>query len=359
MRVVGIDPGTVSIDVCGLVDGHLAIDHTIPTTEALAAPAAFVAMLGDEGPVDLIAGPSGYGLPLTPASEVTEEQLRLAYLAAEGEPGGISGLRALARALGASGLPVLFTPGVIHLPSVPEHRKVNRVDMGTADKVCAAALAIAEQTRRMRCAVADVSLVLLELGGAFTAALAVEGGRIVDGVGGTAGPLGVRSAGALDGEVAFLAGRVEKATLFCGGGATIRGEGGSMAPESLADPHSPREWIAWEAYVESSAKAVATMLVAVPHPTEIVLSGRMARVEAVQRELVRRLCGHAPVHALTGFARVAKEAAQGAALLADGLAGGAHAPLVDALGIREARGTVLDHLHVITPAAARRRLGIA
>jgi len=358
MRVVGIDPGTVSIDVCGLVDGHLAIDHTIPTTEALAAPAAFVAMLGDEGSVDLIVGPSGYGLPLTPASEVTEEQLRLAYLAAEGEPGGIGGLRALGRALGASGLPVLFTPGVIHLPSVPEHRKVNRADMGTADKVCAAALAIAEQTRRRRCSVTDVSLVLLELGGAFTAALAVEGGRIVDGVGGTAGPLGVRSAGALDGEVAFLAGRVEKATLFGGGGATIRGEGGSMTPESLADPHSPREWIAWEAYVESAAKAVAAMLVAVPRPREIVLSGRMARVEAVQRALARRLCGYAPVHALTGFARVAKEAAQGAALLADGLAGGAHASLVNALGLREARGTVLDHLHVITPAAARRRLGI-
>ena len=32
----------------------------------------------------------------------------------------------------------------------------------------------------------------------------------------------------------------------------------------------------------------------------------------------------------------AKQAAQGAALLADGLAGGSHAPLVDALAIRRA-----------------------
>ena len=65
-----------------------------------------------------------------------------------------------------------------------------------------------------------------------------------------------------------------------------------------------------------------------------------------------------PVHVLTGFAAVAKPAAQGAALIADGLAGGASAPLVDALRIREASGTVLDHLYVIDPAAARARLGI-
>ena len=66
----------------------------------------------------------------------------------------------------------------------------------------------------------------------------------------------------------------------------------------------------------------------------------------------------ASVHVLTGFATVAKQAAQGAALLADGLAGGESAALVDALGIREASGTVLDHLYVISPAAARARLGI-
>ena len=65
-----------------------------------------------------------------------------------------------------------------------------------------------------------------------------------------------------------------------------------------------------------------------------------------------------PVHVLTGFAAAAKQGAQGAALIADGLAGGASAALVDALGIREASGTVLDHLYVITPAAARARLGI-
>jgi len=52
----------------------------------------------------------------------------------------------------------------------------------------------------------------------------------------------------------------------------------------------------------------------------------------------------------------AKQGAQGAALIADGLAGGRCAPLVRHLRIREASGSVLDHLHVISPEAARRRL---
>jgi predicted butyrate kinase (DUF1464 family) len=53
----------------------------------------------------------------------------------------------LARALGESGLPVVFIPGVVQLDTVPAHRKLNRVDMGTADKVSAAALAMYSHAR--------------------------------------------------------------------------------------------------------------------------------------------------------------------------------------------------------------------
>lgn len=359
-RVIGIDPGTVSIDLCGLDDGALFLDRSFPTAEALADPAGFVALLESAGPLDLIAGPSGYGLPVTPAARATEEDLRLAFLAAEGEAGGIGGLRTLARALARSSLPVVFTPAVIHLASVPEHRKVNRVDMGTADKVSAAALAIDRQAHRTNRPVHEVSLVLLELGGAFTAALAVVGGRIVDGVGGTAGPLGFRAAGALDGEVAFLAGAVPKALLFGGGAVAVAGwDDTRAAPEGFARPSTPRERLAWEAFVESAVKAATALATVVPSPQAIVLSGRLARVDAVRHAIRQRLGSIAPTRLLEGFASVAKEGAQGAALIADGLAGGTHRELVEAMGIREARGTVLDHLYVISPRAARQRLGLS
>ena len=339
-RVIGIDPGTVSIDLCGLDDGRVFLDRSLPTADALADSGAFERILTSLGALDLVAGPSGYGLPLTQARDLTETDLRLAYLSAEGEHGGIGGLRALMRVLARSAAPMVLTPGVIHLPSVPAHRKVNRVDMGTADKVCAAALAIHDQARRRACAPSDVSLILLELGGAFTAALAVARGQIVDGVGGTSGPLGVRAAGALDGEVAFLVSHVTKDLLFRGGTADVADAG-----------------IAREAYLESAAKAVAALRVAVPHPHELVLSGRMAHDTEIARELVRRVAPLA-TRVLSGFAATSKQAAQGAALIADGLAGGASAPLVETMRLREASGTALDHLVVISPDAARRRLGI-
>jgi predicted butyrate kinase (DUF1464 family) len=362
--VIGIDPGTVSVDLCGLEDGQVFLDASLPTAEALADPGALIGLLEEAdrpAKLDLVAGPSGYGLPLTTARDLTDGDLALAYLAIEGEPGGIGGLRSLMRALARTPLPVVLTPGVIHLPSVPSYRKVNRVDMGTADKVCTSALAVQEQIERRQCSAREVAFILLEMGGAFTAAIAVDRGRIVDGLGGTSGPLGFRAAGALDGEVAFLAGSVPKRLLFGGGAATIAGTPDASAA-ALVDAKTPSARVARDAYVESAAKAVAALAISVPRAGEVILSGRLARVTSIRDELERvivRLLPSASVQVLAGFARTAKHAAQGAALLADGLAGGRSAALVDALGIREASGTVLDHLFVIPPEAARARLGIS
>ena len=360
-RVIGIDPGTVSIDICGLDDGRLFLDRSFPTTEALAATSGIVDVLARAAPLDLVAGPSGYGLPLTRVSDLTESDLRLAYLAAEGEAGGIGGLRSLMRTLAESTIPIVLTPGVVHLASVPAHRKVNRVDMGTADKVCAAALAIHDQAGLRNCSVREAAFILLELGGAFTAALAVQQGSIVDGLGGTSGPIGIRAAGALDGEVAFLAGSVPKSLLFDGGASRVAGTPDAQ-PEAVTTPGTPQGRLAWEAYLEGVVKAVATLAVTAPDASEVILSGRIAHAAGVRDELAKRLSTvmrGVPVRTLRGFAAASKQGAQGAALIADGLAGGASAPLVDALGIREARGTVLDNLFVITPASARARLGIA
>src|SRR6185295_6513116 len=116
-------------------DGQVFLDRSLPTSEALADPSIIIGLLNEAQPLDLVAGPSGYGLPLTEARHLTEDDIRLAYLPPDDEPGGIEGLRSLMRGLAQSGMPIVLTPGVVHFPSVPAHRKVNRVDMGTADKV--------------------------------------------------------------------------------------------------------------------------------------------------------------------------------------------------------------------------------
>jgi predicted butyrate kinase (DUF1464 family) len=303
-RVIGIDPGTISIDVCGLDNGSVFLDRALPTADTLAHPSTLIELLESAAPLDLVAGPSGYGLPLTAARDVTESDLRLAYLAAEGEPGGIGGLRSLMRTLAGLSMPVILTPGVIHLPSVPGHRKVNRVDMGTADKVCAVVLAVHEQARDNACQPRDVSFILVEAGGAFTAAVAVQQGRIVDGLGGTSGPIGARSSGAWDGEVAFLAGQVSKDMLFRGG------------VDALGETPAARQ-----AYDEGIAKAIASLTLSAPAARTVILSGRHAPAIKTRLEQRPEMAGR-PIGVLTGVTASAKQGALGAALLADGLAGG-------------------------------------
>jgi predicted butyrate kinase (DUF1464 family) len=116
--------------------------------------------------------------------------------------------------------------------------------------------------------------------------------------------------------------------------------------------------VAVEALVEGALKAVRTLQVAVPSPGEILLSGRTLDAPGVRARLEPALTAIAPVRRLQGFARTAKAAAQGAAILANGLAGGEWKELVDTMRLRSASGTVLDYLVVISPAAARRRLGL-
>jgi predicted butyrate kinase (DUF1464 family) len=345
-RVVGIDPGTVSIDICGIADGRLYLDRSWPSEQALANPGSVIELLTESGIPDLIAGPSGYGLPLQRAAEATDADLRLAFLAAPDEAGGLGGLRSFARQLGASGLPVVYTPGVIHLDTVPTHRKLNRVDMGTADKLCAVVLGIRDHCARRQRTPIEASFILLELGGGFTAGVAVEQGQIVDGIGGTSGPIGWRAAGALDGEVAYLAGTVSKAALFQGGVSSLLEQDASSRP------------IAFQAYIEGAGKAVRQLRCSAPSADEILLSGRHAAEPEILERLSADLRDIGVVRLLAGFAATAKQGAQGAALLADGLVGGVEQELVERLRVREAKGTVLDHLIFISPATARQRLGI-
>jgi predicted butyrate kinase (DUF1464 family) len=345
-RVAGIDPGTVSFDLCVLEDGEPVVEEVFETGSLGADSGPLLDALARNGPYDLVYGPSGYGLPLVAAADVEERELSEMVLVRPDEARGdvgVGGMRSLLRALTQSGLPVIFGPGVIHLPSVPRHRKYNRIDLGTADKVCAAACAIVDQSARRAIGLAETSMVLLELGGAFTAAVAIDGGQIVDGMGGSSGPMGVQAAGALDGELAYLLGpALRKDTLYSGGALDPAGAldmtdlGAVWASSTHAE--------GWTALLEAAAKAVRALVVSAPTPHEIVVSGRLARLPELIATLGVSLEAVAPVVSL--LPGRASAAARGGALLADALAGGRNAPLAEVLRLRESSGTVLDYLRV-------------
>jgi len=348
-RVAGVDPGTFSFDLCALDGGELMLERSFRTVEVGADPAPLVKALVHHGPFELVLGPAGYGLPLVPVEQVGERELALMLLLREDEPHGrvgVGGMRSIVRALIAAGLPLVFGPGAIHLPTIPAYRKWNRIDLGTADKVASVALCIADQARRLGIDFADTSFVMLELGGAFSAALAVDGGRIVDGLGGSAGPIGARACGALDAEAAYLLGAaLSKRTVFSGGALDPRGELDlSEGLEVLR--RDPRHWEAWLGLEEGAAKAVLALTISAPAPREILVAGRLAEASGMLEALGARLTHVAPVRMAAGLDVHVKAAAQGAAVLADGLAGGRYAPLVERLGVHDASGSALDHLRI-------------
>ncbi len=328
VRVAGTDPGTSSLDVVVLENGRVTAQQRFGAEVLGADPVAPIRWLEAQRPLDLVAGPSGYGLPLVRGADCSPQQRRLMSLVRPDDPDarGVAGFSRLVEALCGSSLEVIFLPGVVHLGSVPAHRKINRIDLGTADKLCVAALALALRSQQRGRPLEQCSFCLVELGSAFTACVVVSAGRIVDGLGGTSGPLGRASGGAWDGEVAYLLSPLSKDDLFRGGLGDI--EDNVTGQRALC---------------EGLVKAVAGLLAVTPCE-EIVLSGRLletapALVAAVEDDL-RRLAAVVRLGSLPGT--WVKQAAQGAALLADGLAGGSWAGLVQALELHGAAGTVLD-----------------
>ncbi|MGH2887800.1 MAG: DUF1464 family protein, partial [Solirubrobacteraceae bacterium] len=66
-RVAGVDPGTVSFDLCVLDGGEAVVEQVFETGSLSRDSAPLLDALARYGPYDLVYGPSGYGLPLRAA----------------------------------------------------------------------------------------------------------------------------------------------------------------------------------------------------------------------------------------------------------------------------------------------------
>ena len=360
VTVMGVDPGTKSFDFCGMEDDKVVLNESVPSEEIAENPMRFVEVVKSID-ADYIVGPSGYGLPVKKLSALNKKDLFLLTLVKPEELDSISVLSGMQKSFAIllkEDIPMYFIPGVIHLPTIPDYRKLNKIDMGTADKLCCAVLGIWDQARRFDTTYDKTSFILAEVGFGYTSAIAVHGGRIVDGIGGTTGSPGYTSLGSMDGELAYLLGNFSKTLLFDGGASSLMEK--KTTPEELSQlkDTSPEYQAAWDCLIEGAVKDVLMLLSSVPKPKEILLSGRLSRIPDVVNELSERLEWIAPARRVEGITKDVKEAAQGAALIANGLAGGRYKPLVDNLKLREAKGTILDYVRLKEADGLRRRYGI-
>ncbi len=346
VRVIGIDPGTKSFDFCGLEDDTVILDTSIPTGDIIKDPGLLSDIIKKTG-AELVVGPSGFGIPVTAIKDIGDRELFLMSLIKKEDKKSNLGMRASINRMKQNGLPVFFIPGVIHLQTIPNFRKLNKIDMGTADKLCCAALGIRDQALRCEKSYNETCFILLEMGFGYTAAIAVKNGIIVDGIGGSSGNIGFLSLGCMDAELAYLLGGFDKELIFKGGVETL-----AKTPEKLMEHED-----ALNAYLEGAAKNVFALTASVK-PDEILVSGRISRVRGLFDELKRRI-DVAPVRRLGGFdVKNVKEAAQGAALIANGLAGGRYGELIDVMKIREAKGTSLDYILLPEIKAMKKEYGV-
>jgi len=342
MRILGIDPGTVSFDFCLLEDREVRLEESIPSRVVAERPEDMVEKcLSLES--NAIIAPSGYGLPNRKLSEISEREMFELTLVREGEIvpvlDGMKKFFAIAR---EAGLEILFLPGVIQLPTVPRWRKFNKIDMGTADKMCIGALSVEMVSQKKGVSYSEVNHIVVELGGGYNGVITIEKGRIINGIGGTffPGP-SFMNAGAMDGEVAYLLRGFEKNLLFQGGASYLTGLE-SLPIEDFTRELHPE---AFNAFVEGILFAVCSQR-ALLGSREIYLSGRLTKYENIYNPV--KVCleelGYAvsPLPALSGKS---KAAAQGHAMVGNGLYGGCYEPLVKHMMIDKAEGSVTDYVY--------------
>ncbi|MCS7128320.1 MAG: DUF1464 family protein [Desulfurococcaceae archaeon] len=359
MRIVGVDPGTKTFDIVALEEGVIVAEKSLDTITIAKDPQKLMEAIDSLNP-DYVVAPSGYGIPLTFGDNVrnsrrlavevlllsSEEDIKIGVEAGEI---GIWVYDAIAKTIShlVNGYRerAVFLPGVIHLPTVPWYRKINKVDMGTVDKLASTFLAVFEISERFNVDYSDVNLIVVELGYGYIATIAVEKGVIVDGIGGTYASIGTLTAGALDLEVVVGAKSWSRWDVFHGGifykSSTFDLSTVIKGFEKSEEPYTSM----FRVFIESIVKDVNRVRASTPRSDIVVLTGRHSRYEVVAKH-IREYLKDLDVITLRGLKGVskAKEAAQGYTAIGEGIVGGVFKELAEHMKVKDACGTAVDYI---------------
>ena len=350
MKVLGIDPGSKSWDFFGLDEDKIILDTSLPSKDLIKEPQSAIDIIKSIKDIDLMVAPSGFGLPLKDLHELTEKDIFLTLLKFEKkDQNKLIGLGDILRLIQKEKIKAIIVPGVKHLPTVPKYRKINKIDMGTADKLCSAVVGIRDQMERYDFEPEDTNFIMVEIGYGFTAVLAIENGQIIDGIGGS-NIMGFRACGSLDGELAYLIKEIHKKNIYKGGFASITENPDLKLEEilSLAD-HNEQVKLALDAYISCVKKAVfgiSSSFASNHKIKEVLLAGRGAELSIIKKRLIHSLKDIAPVRIMNSYSHHAKRAAQGACFIANGLLEGNYKHIINNLRIKEASGSLLDDIYI-------------
>jgi predicted butyrate kinase (DUF1464 family) len=350
MKVLGVDPGSKSWDFFGLEDNKIILDTSIPTKELVIEPQKAINVIESIKNIDLMVAPSGFGLPLKSVKDLTEKDIFYTLLKFEQkDKDKLIGLGKILRLIKADNIPGVIVPGVKHLPTIPRYRKINKIDMGTADKLCTAVTGIRDQMEKFDVTPEKTNFIMVEIGYGFTAVLAVENGQVIDGIGGS-NIMGFRACGSLDGELAYLIKHIKKNNIYKGGVASISGYSDlSLKEITLLSEKDDQIKTALKAYRSSVKKAVFGISSSFSNKNkilEILLAGRGADLTYLRDRIIKDLNDVAPAILMKTYSQIAKRAAQGAAFIANGLLGGEFEPIIRNLRIKEASGSILDDIFI-------------
>lgn len=350
MIVLGIDPGSLSWDFFGLNKDEVILDTSISSKELINEPQKAITIIKSVKNIDLMVAPSGFGLPLKNVADLTEKDIHYTLLKfKEEEKQKLIGLGEVLRLIKAEEIPGIIVPGVKHLPTVPRYRKINKIDMGTADKLCTAVCGIRDQMDTFQETPQETNFIMVEIGYGFTAVLAIEKGKIIDGIGGS-NIMGFKACGSLDGELAYLIKNIKKKNIYKGGVSYIAGyEDLSLQEVMLLAERDEQTKVALDAYISSVKKAVFAISSSFSDKSsikEVLLAGRGANLKYLRDKIVLNLRDVAPVRAMKTYSQLSKRAAQGAAFIANGLLNGKLKPIIDNLRLKEATGSILDDIYI-------------
>jgi len=298
IKVLGIDPGSLTWDFFALEGKQVILDNSISTN------------IKSIKNLDLIVAPSGFGLPLKNVKDITEKDIFLTLLKLDKkEREQLVGLGEVLRLMKAENLPGIIVPGVKHLPTVPRY-----------------VTGIRDQIDRLKLQPTNTNFIMVELGFGFTAVLAIENGQVIDGIGGS-NVMGFRACGNLDGELAYLIKNIKKNIIYGGGLSSISGHSDLTLDQfTRLVKKDPQTRLAFHAYISSLIKAIYAISSSFSNKnqiTEILLAGRGAENHVIKNEIATSLEGLFTVNLMRTYGNISKHAAQ-----------------------KEAKGSVLDDIYI-------------